>query len=896
MKIRLLSPRWVLQTRARAWVAWCLIVGLLLLAAFGVTQQALRQSLSVTQQSSQRELILVGSQVSEALRRGQYQSLDSLLQAWGSAHSNLTELRVVGQNDFVLSVYRSGPPPTQALNLSHLIEYSYRGSATLSMTSNLANLYKANAMLRNELLAIVLALSGLFGIVLFLLLQHQDAAAVLRTRTQALDAAHVALKKSEQRLRDLIDGLGPSMFVGLLSPEGILLEANRPVLDMAGIKLQDVIGKPLEASPWIAYSEENRQLMRAAITRAANGEPSRYDMLVRAADNQFITIDFSLQPLRDESGKVVFLIPSGRDVTERRIAEEALFQAKERAEVTLQSIGDAVITTDAQGVVEYLNPVAEALTGWTLAEATGMPLAEVFPIFNETTREAVENPVARCLREGVIVGLANHTMLITRAGREVAIEDSAAPIRTRNGDMMGVVMVFHDVTKSREMAHKLSWQATHDALTGLLNRREFENRLRHALDASHAEGHQHALLYIDLDQFKIVNDTCGHVAGDELLRQLAALLQRYMRASDTLARLGGDEFGVLLEHCPLDHAERIAESLRAATRDFRLLWENKTFEVSASMGIVVVNRDSGTLAQLLSAADMACYVAKERGRNRFHVYQESDADFARRHGEMLWVTRLNQALRDDHFVLYRQEIRPIAATEPGSFHEVLLRIRNTDGSLSLPGSFLPAAERYDLMCVIDRWVIRHLFFAQGALLSNAAQIQDNRSSPLVTINLSGASINDETFLGFVREAIKQFDINPHAICFEITETMAITHFDRALRLVSALREIGCRFALDDFGSGLSSFGYLKNLPMDYLKIDGGLVRHIVDNPIDAAMVVAINEIGHVMGLKTIAEYVENAAIRDKLAIIGVDYIQGFGIEMPQPFLVGDNQATQTLLT
>jgi len=575
---------------------------------------------------------------------------------------------------------------------------------------------------------------------------------------------------------------------------------------------------------------------------------------------------------------------------QRRATEEALFHAKERAEVTLYSIGDAVVTTDAQGVIDYLNPVAEQLTGWPLRDAVGQPLAEVFPILNATSREPVESPVLRCLREGVVVGLTSHAVLIARDGREVAIEDSAAPIRARSGAITGVVLVFHDVTQSREMTQKLSWQATHDALTGLINRREFESRLQLALAASHAEGQQHAILYVDLDQFKIVNDTCGHVAGDELLRQLAALLQRRMRSSDTLARLGGDEFGVLLAHCPLDQATRIADNLRAVIRDFRFVWEHKVFEISASMGVVAIDRESGSLPQVLSTVDMACYVAKERGRNRYHVYQESDADFARRHGEMLWVTRLKQALRDHQFVLFHQEIRSIAVTQPGYFYEVLLRIPNGDGTFSLPGSFLPAAERYDLMGAIDRWVIQHLFAAQGAWLGADTATTPANGMILATINLSGASLNDESFLEYVRQALKDYAINPRAICFEITETVAITHFDRAIRLVTALRDLGCRFALDDFGSGLSSFGYLKNLPMDFLKIDGGLVHHIVENPIDAAMVAAINDIGHVLGLQTIAEFVENQAIHDKLVTLGVDYVQGYGIEMPQPFPVSRRAA------
>ena len=877
--MNILSPRWLLQTRTRAWLAYSLLVGLLLTAAMGLVQKEFRQHLHATQQATQHELALVSSLVSEALRRGQYQNLDSFLQNWGRSHAHLVELRVTGQNGFVLSAYRNGATPTHALNLSLPIDYSYRGRATVSLTHDLAEVYAKNAALRNQLLMLMLVFSGLLGAVMYLLLKRQDETLELRSRSVALDAANASLQASREHLRTIID-TEPEC-VKLLDADGKLIEMNAAGLAMIEADaLEQVAGKSMPA----LLRPEHRAAFKALTHSVFQGNKGTLVFEIQGLKGTRRWLETHAVPMKSHSGEIV-LLGITRDITERRRIEEALFQAKERAEITLQSIGDAVITTDALGVVDYLNPVAETLTGWRLAEAAGRLLTEVFPIFNEDTRALVENPVSRCLREGAIVGLANHTLLVTREGREIAIEDSAAPIRTRNGEIIGVVMVFHDVTQSREMAQKLTWQAAHDALTGLINRREFEHRLQQALASSQADGQQHALIYIDLDQFKIVNDTCGHVAGDELLRQLSALLQHQMRASDTLARLGGDEFGVLLEHCPLDQAQRIAEGLRTATRDFRLMWEKKTFEVSASMGIVAINRESGTLPQVLSAADIACYVAKERGRNRFHVYQESDADFARRHGEMLWVTRLNQALRDHHFVLYHQEIRPIAATAPGNFYEVLLRIRNEDGSLSLPGSFLPAAERYDLMCAIDRWVIQRLFTMPGLLLRHDAAMPAENCMALATINLSGASLNDETFLDFARNAIQQYEINPRAICFEITETVAITHFDRAIRLVTALREIGCRFALDDFGSGLSSFGYLKNLPMDFLKIDGGLVRNIVDNPIDAAMVVAINDIGHVMGLQTIAEYVENDAIRDKLTSIGVDYIQGFGIEMPQPFPV-----------
>ena len=566
------------------------------------------------------------------------------------------------------------------------------------------------------------------------------------------------------------------------------------------------------------------------------------------------------------------------EIDQRRRAEEALFEAKERAEVTLHSIGDAVITTDARGAVEYLNPIAEQLTGWSLAEAAGRSLADIFPIANEVTREPVANPVERVLREGVTVGLANHTVLLARDGREIAIEDSAAPIRNRDGRIIGVVMVFHDVTQSRKLAHQLSWQASHDALTGLVNRREFETRLQRALESARTDDGQHALLYLDLDQFKVVNDTCGHVAGDELLRQLSKVKEDLLRGSDTLARLGGDEFGVLLEHCPLDQAARIAEVLRQATQDFRFAWEDRVFEIGVSIGVVPVTAGSGSIGSVLSAADMACYAAKEAGRNRVHVYRESDSDMLQRRGEMLWVNRLTDAINQHRFVLFRQAIVPLRGPANGTHYEVLLRLRGDDGELIGPGMFLPAAERYSLMAAIDRWVVQQVL-AREALQPCCPP----GSECLIAINLSGASLGDERLLEFVHDEMKRQPEIARRLCFEITETAAIANLARAATFMRELRTLGCRFALDDFGTGLSSFAYLKNLPVDFLKIDGSLVKGIVDSRTDLAMVSAINEIGHTLGIRTIAEFVENDAIRAQLADIGVDYAQGYGVGYPEPF-------------
>jgi diguanylate cyclase (GGDEF)-like protein/PAS domain S-box-containing protein len=561
------------------------------------------------------------------------------------------------------------------------------------------------------------------------------------------------------------------------------------------------------------------------------------------------------------------------DRQQRDEAEARLFAEKERAQVTLASIGDAVITTDVAGRVNFLNSVAEELTGWTTAEAARLPLDQVFRIINEVSRAAVENPVEIVLRTGVVVGLANHTVLIRRDGAELNIEDSAAPIRDRQGNIIGVVLVFHDVTQAHEMARQMGWAATHDSLTGLYNRAEFERRLQALIERTGAGSH-HALLYIDLDQFKVVNDTCGHAAGDQMLCQIAALMHGRMRDSDTLARLGGDEFGVLLENCPADKGRQIAEGILEAVRGFRFVWDDKTFLVGASIGLVEMAGEDLDGAHLLAAADTACYAAKDEGRNRIQVFNAADSETIRRSGEMNWVARINRAFDENRFRLHWQAIEPLQADREDERHgEILLRMVDDEGALVPPAAFLPAAERYNLMPRVDRWVIRE------SLRWLVDHPQDTQCG---SINLSGQSLSDEQLLDYVVGQLRHTNIEPGRICFEITETAAIANLTKAIRFIGALRERGCRFSLDDFGSGLSSFGYLKNLPVDFLKIDGGFVRNITRNPIDQAMVAAINNIGHVMGLATIAEFVESEDIKTLLRAQGIDYGQGYGIARPVP--------------
>ena len=569
------------------------------------------------------------------------------------------------------------------------------------------------------------------------------------------------------------------------------------------------------------------------------------------------------------------------DITDRKQAEAQVFAEKERAQVTLASIADAVITVDTSGRVEFLNPVAERLTGWRNEDAQKTPVTKVFAVMDETTGIEVPDPVARALRDGCIVEPDGNVVLRRKNDAPIAIDHSVAPIRDRLGAVIGAVLVFHDMSRERQYATRLAHLASHDPLTGLLNRREFERRLSTVLVDGAQLGVNHAVLYLDLDQFKLVNDTCGHAAGDELLRQIALLLRPRLREGDTLARLGGDEFGVLLEHCAAGPALHIAQMLRTAVADFRFVWKDRAFNVGVSVGVVNVSDASQTLAAVLSAADAACYMAKDNGRNRVQVYSPDSNEVALRHGEMEWVNRLHSALAEHRFCLFAQ---PVCGTRGDSqtppYTELLLRLRDENNQLIPPAEFLPAAERYNLMPDIDRWVITTAF---GML---AQHLEANGGEPIgesMAINISGASIGEDGFLDFVRNQFTQFRIPHTQICFEITETTAITSLSKATDFMLALQRLGCRFALDDFGVGVSSFTYLKNLPVDFLKIDGSFVTDMLQNPVNYAMVEAIHRIGHIMGKKTIAESVESTEILDALRTIGVDYAQGFAIARPAIF-------------
>ena len=582
---------------------------------------------------------------------------------------------------------------------------------------------------------------------------------------------------------------------------------------------------------------------------------------------------------RDRDGRALRMIGMQTDVTERKEADAALFRERERALVTLASIADAVIATDARGMVEYLNPVAEHLTGWPLAEARGEPLTRVFTVLHESSREPVETSAERCLDEDRPMGLTSHLMLVRRDGVEFAIDESAAPLHDLEGRLTGVVMVFRDATPQRLLTRQLSHQATHDPLTGLINRREFERRLARVVSSARESGTTHGLCYLDLDRFKTVNDTCGHVAGDALLRQLAGILRGELRSRDTLARLGGDEFAVLLEHCEMEQARRIAEGLRLAVQNFRFTWEDSSFALGVSIGLVELTAGCTTESEALRAADAACYRAKHAGRNRIHATWLEDpapADGSRTD----WTARITRALEESQFRLYAQPILPLASAAVGepAFWEVFLRLEDAEAGLLPAGAFLPAAERYSLMSVIDHWVVRHTI----ARLAGWRPREDQQGLPPCCINLGAESLRDEALISLIRERLHEDHLAPSSLCFEISEQAVLADLAQAVSFTRELRALGCRVALDDFAGGLSSLHYLKALPLDLLKLSSGVVRDLEADPLQAVVARAATQAGRVLGIPIVAKGADTAAALDALRALGVDFAQGFALAAPRP--------------
>jgi len=682
---------------------------------------------------------------------------------------------------------------------------------------------------------------------------------------RVMNAIEGAVKQTQAIVRDIHDG------VVTFNSQGILTSLNPAAEAIFGVNSVATVGRPVttlfdterkirdgKTGKLFGLMELNRTVETLGFRRGTGPFTMEVTVTEGEANGQ-------------QQFTALF-----RDVQGKRLIEDQLFKEQERALVTLGSIADGVITTDEQGQVVYLNAAAERLTGWDLPQACNLPFADVFRTLDHQGQS--QQQLHKVLAGATLDDDFSQTTLINRNGSEHAISFTLAPIKDKFGQVFGAVVVFHDMTSTRALQRQLSYQATHDNLTGVLNRSGFEVAAQKLINRSADSDEQHVLGFIDLDQFKNVNDACGHQAGDELLRQIAQLIKRQLRGDDTLARLGGDEFTFLLHNCDEENGLRIAEIIRDAISAYRFSWVGNQFTIGASIGLVRITRDTPNLAKLMGLADAACYAAKDEGRNRVNLYRPNELEMAERRGQVQWVAKIRQALDDDALRLFCQ---PIEALQPDDQHpkhiEVFVRMLGENGKLVPPGAFIPAAERYSLIQEVDLWVVRNTL----AWLGDHERI-DNSESLICSINLSGTTVSDKSCLNEILAIIDREHVAPSSICFEITETAAIGNFEAAKRFILALKAKGCHFSLDDFGSGLSSFGYLKNLPVDYLKIDGVFIRDILNNRVDRVMVHSISQLAQELGLKTIAEFVGSKEIANELQQLGVDYAQGYFVSEPMP--------------
>lgn len=660
-----------------------------------------------------------------------------------------------------------------------------------------------------------------------------------------------------------------------LDMEGKTTFVNPAAARMIGWELEELIGKPQhdilhhtkpDGSP---YPRQQCPICAAFKDGAVHHVDNE---VFWRKDGTSFPVEYIRTPIREQSG-LIGAVVSFRDITERKQAEEALKSSEERFRNLVEgSIQGVFIHRDFKPL--FVNRAFADILGYDSTDELLASIESIVELHAPHERDRIRGYEEARLR-GEDAPVQYEYDVLCKDGTIVTLQNFVRVINWK-GELATQSTVI-DISEARSLSEQLSYQASHDVLTGLLNRRAFEQRLQQLLETAKTGRTEHVLCYLDLDQFKVINDSCGHTAGDELLRQLGNVLQQRIRGRDTFARLGGDEFGILLERCSIKQALRVTTIIQKEVEGFRFTWEEQRFSIGVSIGVVSINEASENMARVLSKADAACYVAKDAGRNRVHIYHEDDVELAKRHGEMHWVAVINRALEENRFYLVLQPIMSLAKGQVDAEHyELLIRMQDGHGHVVAPDAFLPAAERYNLSTKVDRWVIDAAF----QWLTNHPQ--QLKRIMLCAINLSGCSLGDTGFLEFVIQQFAEHNLPPHKICFEVTETAAIANLTHATNFITALRKLGCRFALDDFGSGQSSFAYLKNLPVDFIKIDGMFVKDIVDDPIDLAMVKSINDMGHVMGKQTIAEFVENDAILEKLREIGVDYAQGYGIGRPRP--------------
>jgi diguanylate cyclase (GGDEF)-like protein/PAS domain S-box-containing protein len=691
----------------------------------------------------------------------------------------------------------------------------------------------------------------------------------------------VAAERDDGRVTPkLFAELGERIHEAVLVHRDVILYSNRQFAALVGADRVDLAGRRLGDLVGPEYAE----LVHENIRRRLSGEPAaeRYEVEVLGREGQVSRLEITSARVDYDGGSA--LLVTGVEILPTQTVEALRLKTDGDStayQLALNSLHEAVITTDLEGRITYINPAAERLTATAADQAAGRTLEEIVGLVDETDRRLLTDPVRQALSSGAAVTLGRRALLISRANAsEHSIELSATPMRAPAGEQVGAVILLHDVSEQRGLARQMSYQATHDALTGLVNRREFERRLEEAIEIGHRGDGQHVLCYLDLDRFKVVNDTSGHLAGDSMLREVAKLLRDAVRDSDTVGRLGGDEFGMLLMGCPLEKARQIADDVCRAVGDHRFVWRDRIFNIGVSVGLVEISRESGTLEELLTAADSACYVAKKQGSGRVAVYSARDEALARHTGEIQWLQKLQSALKESRFQLFYQPIVPAYGTNGGGpAMEVLVRLQEANGHQIPPAEFVRAAERHRLMGLVDRWVVQTTLAALGR---GAIPVSSDRC---VAINISGQTLADTQFLEFVVECLDSTGVTPAQVCFEISETAVAANLDHARRFVGVLHGMGCQFALDDFGSGVGSFSNLKILPMDYLKIDGSFIRNLGHDSVNQAMVTAMIKLARTLNFRVIAEQVEDSAALEAARRMGVDFVQGYAIARPQPLLL-----------
>jgi diguanylate cyclase (GGDEF)-like protein/PAS domain S-box-containing protein len=683
-----------------------------------------------------------------------------------------------------------------------------------------------------------------------------------------LELRGAQLQDREQLFQRLVETVHDAVLVH----RKVILFANARFLSLLGMKSADVVGRPL--TEFIA--PEYVELVANNLRRRLEGDSAaeRYEIELMDRQGQVTRVELSSTVI-DSSGEPALLLTALEMMPG---AIPALVSQKPRAMATLDAMGESVITVDAEGRIDYINHSAELLLGQQVIHVLGKTFPEVASLVDENDRRSLGDPVHKALTTTGQLIAGRRALLVSANGAERFVEISVTPLRFDGKEISGLVLVLHDTSELRGLTRQMTYQASHDALTGLVNRREFERRLQEATDSALTSDIGHALCYLDLDHFKVVNDTCGHTAGDNMLREIASLIKDAVRDSDTVGRIGGDEFALLLVGCPLEKARQIADNVVRSVNDFRFVWKDKIFSVGVSIGLVEIGRDSGTIEDIMNAADSACYVAKKQGGLHVHVYSAREEASARHSGEIHWLLKLQGALRDNKFELYFQPIvHARAGGVSGPALEVFVRLASENGQPAAPpAEFIRAAERYRLMPHVDRWVVQAVFAALGR---GGLKLPPGRS---VAINIAGQTLGDNEFLEFVVDCFDHTGASPSDICFEVTESSVVANLDHAQRFIAVLHGMGCEFALDNFGSGLSSFSTLKTLPMDYLKIDGSFIKNLAGDSVNQAMVAAMIELSRSLHFRVVAEHVEDQWALDTVTGMGIDFVQGFVVGRPQP--------------